>query len=237
MYGRTLGGKVLEFGHEGVLYENSFIMYDKETESLWLHVTGEALKGPLKGEQLSFIPSEVVPWGEWRLRHPATKVLLGAKARGMMGTFALRDRTTEFGLSVGQGRDVVLFPFPDLERAPLLHHGDGEAGMLVVYAPDSGRAVAYRSLHEGQPLRFELLTEETAQSDESGGSAEAPAVPAKMRDLQTGSTWDRMRGECLSGRLAGARLPRIPATPWLVSRWKGFFPDGKIVRLQEQAGG
>ena len=43
MYERTLDGQELRFGHEGVLYENSFIMYDKGTESLWVHVTGEAI--------------------------------------------------------------------------------------------------------------------------------------------------------------------------------------------------
>ncbi len=67
MYGRKLGEKTLSFGHEGVLYRRSFVMYDRETESLWVHVTGEAIKGELKGNRLDFSPSEVVSWRTWKL--------------------------------------------------------------------------------------------------------------------------------------------------------------------------
>ena len=44
VYSRKIGEKTYSFGHEGVLYRRSFIMYDKQTESLWIHTTGEAVK-------------------------------------------------------------------------------------------------------------------------------------------------------------------------------------------------
>ena len=47
----------MSFGHAGILLENSFVMYDRGTDSLWVHVTGRAVWGPLKGEQLEFVPS------------------------------------------------------------------------------------------------------------------------------------------------------------------------------------
>ncbi len=59
MYGRELDGKTYTFGHEGVLYRQSFVMYDKQTDSLWVHTTGEAIKGALKGKVLTFLPSTV----------------------------------------------------------------------------------------------------------------------------------------------------------------------------------
>lgn len=89
MYGRKLVDRTLTFGHEGLLYKNSFVMYDQETKSLWVHTTGEAVRGPLAGRRLDFLPSLVVPWSVWKAKYPATTVLLGRQARGFMGTFAL----------------------------------------------------------------------------------------------------------------------------------------------------
>lgn len=46
-----IDGKVLKF-EERALYDGLFLMADLETESLWHHITGEALHGPMKGRQL-----------------------------------------------------------------------------------------------------------------------------------------------------------------------------------------
>src|SRR5439155_1161397 len=77
----------LSFGHEGILYENSFVMYDRKTESLWVHVTGRAVWGPLKGKQLEFVPSTVTTWSQWKAAHPRTLVLPGFRRGGFMGTY------------------------------------------------------------------------------------------------------------------------------------------------------
>ncbi len=62
------------------------------------------------------------------------------------------------------------------------------------------------------------------------GSGMALAPPSRyMRDVGTGSLWDRTLGECVAGARVGRRLERIPATPWLVDRWLGFFPEGREV--------
>ena len=82
MYGRQLEGETLSFGHEGILYENSFVMYDRKTESLWVHVTGRAVWGPLKGKQLEFVPSTVTTWQQWKAAHPRTLVLPGFRRGG-----------------------------------------------------------------------------------------------------------------------------------------------------------
>ncbi len=50
-------------------------MQDKETGSLWSHVTGECLDGELKGSQLRTLPSVQTTWAQWRQDHPDTRVL------------------------------------------------------------------------------------------------------------------------------------------------------------------
>lgn len=75
MYDREIRGRTLTFGVSGKLYRNSLVMYDHETESLWSHLLGAAVEGPLAGARLEMIPSAFTQWGTWRKRHPETLIL------------------------------------------------------------------------------------------------------------------------------------------------------------------
>ena len=51
-------------------------MYDHQTRSLWSHITGEAIQGPLKGKRLKLLVSmPQIAWKTWQLNYPATQVL------------------------------------------------------------------------------------------------------------------------------------------------------------------
>lgn len=59
-----------------MLMKNALVMYDRETDSLWSHFTGEAIDGKLKGKRLEIL--QAVPrarWADWKKAHPSTKVL------------------------------------------------------------------------------------------------------------------------------------------------------------------
>ena len=83
VYSRKVDDQVLSFGHEGTLYERSFIMYDKQTDSLWVHTTGEAVVGEYQGKVLEFLPSTVTTWKRWRGDHPSTLVLNVKRGKNM----------------------------------------------------------------------------------------------------------------------------------------------------------
>ena len=68
-------GKRLRFGVSGLLYNHNFLLYDRETESLWLQFTGEALSGPLAGKRLEPLRLRQERFATWRSRHPKTRVL------------------------------------------------------------------------------------------------------------------------------------------------------------------
>ncbi len=46
------------------------IIRDNETGTLWQHATGEAVAGPLQGEQLTLLGCELITWGGWKETHP-----------------------------------------------------------------------------------------------------------------------------------------------------------------------
>jgi hypothetical protein len=75
VYGRRVAGRTLAFGVSGMLYRNSLVLYDRQTGTLWSHLLGVGIKGPLAGTRLETIPSELITWRAWRRRHPSTRVL------------------------------------------------------------------------------------------------------------------------------------------------------------------
>jgi hypothetical protein len=72
---RQVGDQTLTFIVSGKLWRNSLIMQDKETGSLWSHVTGECLEGEYVGTQLEMIPMVQTTWRQWSADHPETRVL------------------------------------------------------------------------------------------------------------------------------------------------------------------
>jgi len=79
--GRDLGEHVDQFGVSGYTYRNTFIIFDRRTESLWYPLDDAqwtAISGPRKGETIPFIEEPgVLPLGMWLQQYPETVVLLG----------------------------------------------------------------------------------------------------------------------------------------------------------------
>ncbi len=67
--------QALNFGVSGLLYNSDVLLYDRQTESLWSQLLHKAVSGPLKGQQLEMMASQLVRWDHWLQAHPATQVL------------------------------------------------------------------------------------------------------------------------------------------------------------------
>ncbi len=72
MYRREVDGKVYDFDHCGYVYKGSFVMFDRQTGSEWIHVTTECVMGPLKGTQV--VEERHLGCGVGRLRVGAARV-------------------------------------------------------------------------------------------------------------------------------------------------------------------
>ena len=57
MYDPIIDGKRFTFGVSGKLYKAALVMYDRQTESLWSQLKGEAIAGPMTGAKLAVLPS------------------------------------------------------------------------------------------------------------------------------------------------------------------------------------
>ncbi len=71
----TLNKKARTFGVSGLLYNSDLLLYDRETQSLWSQISGEAISGSQKGSRFELIPVTHTSWSAWKKRYPKTKVL------------------------------------------------------------------------------------------------------------------------------------------------------------------
>jgi hypothetical protein len=68
-------GTVTTLGVSGLLYNSDLLLYDRESESLWYQLMGQAVSGPRKGEKLITVPIENTTWADWENKYPQTEVL------------------------------------------------------------------------------------------------------------------------------------------------------------------
>lgn len=214
-------------------------MFDRETESLWSQLLGEAIAGPLGGHGLEEIPSEVTTWEEWTRRHPDTLVLskpadermqdIRRQASsyaeyhqdpdkvGVSGTrnpdARLPGKTLVFGIRTDES--VAAVPFTLLERHPVLNAEAFGEPIVVFSPPGEMAAMAYRREVDGEVLRFESVPSDDAR--------------LVARDVATGSTWAWESGECLQGAFEGQRLERIPGLTAYWGIWARFHPSSELV--------
>ena len=60
-------------------YRSTFVIYDKETESIWYHLQGTdgmtCIAGHYADKKAGELPSVFTRWNQWRAEEPATKFL------------------------------------------------------------------------------------------------------------------------------------------------------------------
>jgi len=206
VYGRNVDDKTLSFGHTGILYRKSFVMYDRETNSHWIHTTGKCEKGEMKGKQLTFLPSIITTWGQWKKQYSDSTVLQGNGVGGMMGTYTLNQKLSRFGISVGQGDLANLYRATDLNRLRVINDTLGEKSIAVFFDREGMYAKAWQ-VSAGQEFSWD------------GENFLDPN--GKAFNITTGTIEDQKEDEAL--------VP-LPATAWLVSRWKGFYKNQKVYK-------
>ena len=244
-YDRRVGERVLDFGTSGSLFNSSLVMYDRQTESLWSHFTGEAVVGTLTGTQLSTFPVSTVAWETFRSVHPDGLVL---------------SRETGFARDYGRNPYVG---YDDVNAAPFLFDGvvDGrlaaQTRVVVVRTDTETIAVVQAELADARVLHTTvggadvvLLLEpgvSTALEDASvSGGRDVGAVGVfdptvdgqrltfepldedGFSDVETGSTWDIL-GRATAGPLAGTALTAVEHLETFWFAIGAFEPDIRVV--------
>ncbi len=226
MYARTVNGKVLTFGVSGKLVRNSLVMYDHETHSLWSHLTGSAIQGPLSGSELTVLSATETRWGAWKTAYPATRVLPHDYA-GQRDEYARYYAGGDAGI-LGRKREDSRLPPKDLV-----------IGVRVMELPKAYfldavvNAKLVNDTFENLPLVLLATSDESASVFErtlNGQTLTFEAVGSTIRDHETASTWDPVTGKATAGPLAGQSLTPVPATTSFWFGWFDFFPGTALYK-------
>lgn len=237
-FSRTVNGEVLRFGTSGLLRNSDLVMWDRQTESLWQQITGEAIVGELTGIRLEFIPTPIVSWNDFRERFPNGKVL--SRETGFERAYGSNpyvgydssDRPFLF-------RDDTDERYPAMERVVgLTVNGTNKAYPFSVISKERG----VNDVVAGEPVLVVWGSEGTASALDSPDIPQGRSVGAGLaylrtvdgqvltfdaqgddtfKDRETGSTWDLL-GNATAGPLAGAKLtPAVHANHFWFA-WAAF---------------
>ena len=153
VFDRRLDGETYEFGTSGMLRNSDLVMYDRTSESLWQQFTGEGIVGDLAGEQLTFLPSSLVSFADFRDAYPEGMVL--SQVTGFDRAYGINPYAgyDTYNNPLTQGGNVALLKQEQDGRLPAAER------VVTVSLDDAGIDVAY-------PLT--ILSEVTVINDQQG---------------------------------------------------------------------
>jgi Protein of unknown function (DUF3179) len=236
VYAREIKGQTFSFGVSGKLWANGLIMYDHQTDSLWSHVGGHAISGPMQGTMLPILPATQTNWATWKRIHPKTLVLDPSKSpyrrdynvdpyesyyasedTGVITTRREDPRLAPKAFVLGLRRDgeVKAYPFATLNKQPVVNDTVANTPIVVVFRDRTTTGLVFDRRVGSQVLTFVSAT---------SGVGEPPL----MRDEQTASLWSGSDGEAVEGALKGKRLDQIPATYAFWFAWKDYYPETAV---------
>jgi hypothetical protein len=244
-FDRRLDGRVLDFGTTGNLRHSDLVMWDRQTESWWQQIAGEAIVGELTGRRLTMLPASIVAWADFRQQVPDGRVLsreTGHRRSYGRNPYTGYDRVDqspflfqgapdgrlppmERVVTVRLGDEAVAYPFSRLREQRVV--ADTVGGQPVVVFWQAGTVSA---LDEG----------EIARSREVGATGVyRPALdgkPLRFRraadgfvDEATGSRWSVL-GRATAGPLAGRQLEPVVHGAHFWFAWAAFKPDTRVAR-------
>jgi hypothetical protein len=230
----TIGGRILHFHLAGINNQN-FIMRDEETGSWWQQVTGEAIFGPLKGQQLRSVIHDELTFGLWKNERPGGRVLRPDEALLSAGKYApanWEERMTKVPVTTSQKVDAALtprtlvvgltvngaaiaYPFDAVVKQSPILDDVGGVPIIIVAGDDQKSVRAFERVIEGRKL--ELFRKQGIG-------------PLRLVDAETASEWD-FTGKAVGGALNGKQLKKVPILNDYWFDWKIYNPGTTIYQL------
>ncbi len=243
---RVLEGNELTFGTSGNLRNSDLVMWDRQTESWWQQITGEAIVGQLSGKVLDQVPSPIIAWETFQEQYPDGKLLLrevdalGQEIRPYddppyAGYDSVDTNPFAFDgpvdnrlpanlrvLTVNLDDETVAYPFTFLEEALVINDTIGDHEVVAFF--DNGTLSAFfdarsRPQTSGSTTMFNREVDGETLTFSLGDDG--------IVDDQTGSVWNIV-GKAISGSMEGTELEPVIHQNHFWFAWAVFEPDTEI---------
>jgi hypothetical protein len=165
-----INGRKYTFGVSGLLYNSDVLMYDHQTESLWSQIKQEAVTGDMTGTPLRPIFLIHTTWGEWRYKHPETKVLstdtgyirhydrdpYAGYEQSSHVIFSVKNRNSQYHpkewvLGIVVNGKAKAYPFSELAKQPTAFKDTVNGRAIQVHYDDPSKT-AFITNAEGKPI-------------------------------------------------------------------------------------
>ena len=242
VFDRTLDGTVHDFGVSGFLRNSDLVMWDRQTQSWWQQLTGEAIAGELAGAQLRFVPAQIVSWRVFAEEHPDGLTLDRPGAGRPYGTnpYSSYDNLDSYPFlfdgdvdprlppklrvaAVEINGDAVAFPYSRLEAERVIQYEVGGEEIVVFFEFGTTSALGRRSIPDAADVGATGVFRPALDGKRLTFAFDGAAI----RDAGTGSMWNLL-GRAVSGPLAGRQLERVNAQDHLWFAWAAFKPHTTI---------
>ncbi len=241
-FDRRLDGEVYEFGTSGLLRNSDLVMYDRTTESLWQQFTGEGIVGDLAGAQLTFLPSSIVSFADFREANPDGVVLsrdtgfsrrygqnpyvgydnIGSSPFLFRGEIDGRLAAVERVVTVSLG-DVgvdVAYPLSTLSEVGVINDNQDGRDLVIFHTSGTSSALGARSIAAAQDVGATGVFDPNLDGQKLTFQRDGQAIV----DAETGSTWNIL-GQATDGPLAGEQLRPVVHGDHFWFSWAAFKPD------------
>ena len=182
VFDRQLDGAVLDFGTTGNVRNSDLIMWDRQTQSWWQQITGEAIVGELTGAKLDLIPAQMVSWRDFKQSFPNGRVLSrdlasgrnydrppyggydleGSAPAGYKGDTDARLGALERVLALSFDEEAIAYPFSLLREHPVLN--DSFAGHDLVIFFVGGTLSPFPEVDSSPDPRFGIINQLKAKA-------------------------------------------------------------------------
>ena len=204
MHDRRINGEAQLFGNQGALFMNAMTWWDHKTQSVWSQPWGLAIDGELFSTRLKPVPATLATWGGWKTEHPNTLALETEGPAFATGGYRFLE---DFVVGVVLGEQAKAYQFRLLRDMVVVNDTIGSFPIVLHTNPETKTTYVYLRKADGQTLTFEK-----AEGD-------------RMRDKETGSLWDPVRGLAISGPLEGEGLQQVPSNSSFEVNWFDFYPN------------
>lgn len=225
VFSPVVDGKEEQFRLVGMDHYNA-MFEDKTTKSWWRQVSGEAITGERKGQQLTEIPSTQMSLRAWLEHYPATKIMQpdttfqqgyddlklydeGTLQSGLEKRDSLSWKNKSWIVGVQVGANARAYDWNDLLKVRVINDTLGGLPIAVTLADDSTTFYVFNrdSLHFNIDTGKKLLT-----------------------DVNTGSAW-KWNGVSIAGPLNNTRLKPVQSYQEFWHSWRTFRPHSTKYEL------
>ncbi|MFQ5933430.1 MAG: DUF3179 domain-containing protein [Dehalococcoidia bacterium] len=248
VFERTIGDTVYDFGTSGMLRFSDLVMYDRQTESWWQQIGGEAIVGELTGTRLKQLSASIVSWKDFRTSFPNGQVL--SRDTGFQRSYGRnpytgydninsapflfvgpdddRLRPMERVTTVEINDDAAAYPFLELEIQPVVNDVVGGTPIAVFFTKGTNSALDSSVISDSRDVGAGLVYSRVLD----GRELTFVANGEHFMDNETGTTWNIL-GQAIDGELEGSALEPIIHANHFWFAWAAFRPETRIWRAPE----